>query len=936
MKKTLLTSIAASLLGVASMSAQATWQTQKLGEVKVDTVFHATVGPGTTQTQIKLSYTRSGNPASATVTYTTTDLTNEYVAIKTAVASDKAYGAPQTVKGMMDSRSGYGHRFFAGINGDFAGLEKTQSIPCGAMFVDGSFVTPAASLTGNILSNYIIIGNDGSPTIAESIEFCDNSANLGTVTYPSGATNNGLRRNTNRGTNEIIGYSPYFGYGTPNVGCTNTNQWGVEAILLPSDPYSNSPWGAEAEYTVSKVATAGNARIPERGLVISANGSAADDNIKGLQRNQIVKIKYPFKADGVETSAREVLGGWGITVRDGKVQELPANVPSDIAAKKQRARTAVGYNADKTKFIMAVVQEDSSSGKNGLTIVEFGDVLASLGCDNALNLDGGGSSVMFVQNLGQRSNVQGLGIGGYTRPVANGLFAVAQAPEDNEVAAIEFADKQLTIKPGRGYQPVIYAYNKYGVLISTGLQEYTLSAPEATFDASARKMIAPEQGYFALTAEYKGIKTSIPVKVDAQNGIEAADPSTAPSFSGEEFVEMYKDPNAPIDPADYIYAQLEDVTPSGYDFSKYEVGHTFKIADIPELSQTFYTTPAQVYTDEFFNENGHVTALHQRTLSAATSTDQIQNDLKNGLTIQDLGGNIGKCLVYTRTWGPGANVKKWPGASNEYGNPGPLMFSFYTDKEKRNKGNFETPIRVRLVFQVMHRARHDKEKVTPENQIPNIYACARNNGSFWLLGHDGVTDDVTGANFPIDADAFYKWENEGTTVAEIPETIVLKDLLGTPDPWDEGDKTNKYQVNPDRFMVYEFDCYSAHDGQIGIHMIFAGSHNTIIFKEIKFFNVLNGKELATQPRSRAAENSFKTNTTYGSLLGTRHIGYRYYTEDGVKEIDYVSSGIDQIVNDDDSNSPVEYYNLQGMRVMNPANGIFIKRQGSRVSKVFIK
>ncbi|MCM1449752.1 MAG: phosphodiester glycosidase family protein [Clostridiales bacterium] len=933
MKKSLLTSLAASLVGVASMSGQATWQTQKLGEVKVDTIYHATVGPGTTQTQIKLSYTRKGSPATSTVTYSTSDLTNEYVTIKAAVASDLAYGKPQTVKTLMDKNSGFGHRYFVGINGDFAGLEKNQSIPCGALFVDGSYVTPAATLSGNVLSNYIIIGHDGTPTIAESIQYCNNNDNLGTFTYPNGAVNDKLRFNTSRGQDQLIGYSPYYGYGTPNVGFTNTNEWGTEATISRAEG-STTPWGHEAEYTVQKVTTAGNAKIPSKSLVISANGTSNNENIKGLKAGDTVKVKYPFKADGVETSAREVVGGWHVTVKDGKVQDLPSKVPSDIAASTPRARTAVGYNADKTKFIMAVVQEDTSKGLNGMTIVEFGDVLASLGCDKALNLDGGGSSVMFVENLGQRSQVQGLALGGFTRAIANGLFAVAQAPdEDSEVASIEFVDKHLTIKPGRGYQPVIYAYNKYGVLISTGLQNYKLSAPQATFDASGRKMIAPASGYFALTAEYNGIKTSIPVKVDAA-GVDGSDPATAPSFKGDEFVEMFKDPNAPIDPADYIYAQLEDVTPAGYDFNKYEVGHTFEVADIPELPQTYWTTPAQVYTDEFFAKNGHVTALHQRTLSNATSTDEIQNDLKNGLSIQDLGGEIGKCLVYTRTWGPGASIKKWPAASNTMGNPGPLMFSFYSDAENRNKGNYAKPIRVRLVFQVLHRSRHDSN-LTPELQIPNIYACARTNETFYPLSHDGVSDDKLGAEFPIDAAAFYRWENEGTTIAEMPEKPVLKDLLGKEDPWDT-EIDNKYQVNPDRFMVYEFDCYSSHDGQIGVHMILEGSHNTIIFKEIKFFNILNGEELAEQPRSRAAGNaSFKTNSTYGSLLATRNIGYRYYTPEGVKEIDTESAGIDEIVNDENSNAPVEYYNLQGMRVMNPANGIFIKRQGSKATKVMI-
>jgi hypothetical protein len=38
----------------------------------------------------------------------------------------------------------------------------------------------------------------------------------------------------------------------------------------------------------------------------------------------------------------------------------------------------------------------------------------------------------------------------------------------------------------------------------------------------------------------------------------------------------------------------------------------------------------------------------------------------------------------------------------------------------------------------------------------------------------------------------------------------------------------------------------------------------------------------------------------------------------------------------DANSPVEYFNLQGVRVANPENGIFIRRQGKKVQKVVVR
>ena len=46
-----------------------------------------------------------------------------------------------------------------------------------------------------------------------------------------------------------------------------------------------------------------------------------------------------------------------------------------------------------------------------------------------------------------------------------------------------------------------------------------------------------------------------------------------------------------------------------------------------------------------------------------------------------------------------------------------------------------------------------------------------------------------------------------------------------------------------------------------------------------------------------------------------------------------SSAIEDVVTDE--NAPVEYYNLQGVRVANPENGVFIKKQGSKATKVVL-
>jgi hypothetical protein len=50
----------------------------------------------------------------------------------------------------------------------------------------------------------------------------------------------------------------------------------------------------------------------------------------------------------------------------------------------------------------------------------------------------------------------------------------------------------------------------------------------------------------------------------------------------------------------------------------------------------------------------------------------------------------------------------------------------------------------------------------------------------------------------------------------------------------------------------------------------------------------------------------------------------------------VSTGVEAVDMEDDTDAPVEYFSLQGVKVTNPQNGIYIKKQGNNVSKVVIR
>ena len=48
----------------------------------------------------------------------------------------------------------------------------------------------------------------------------------------------------------------------------------------------------------------------------------------------------------------------------------------------------------------------------------------------------------------------------------------------------------------------------------------------------------------------------------------------------------------------------------------------------------------------------------------------------------------------------------------------------------------------------------------------------------------------------------------------------------------------------------------------------------------------------------------------------------------------IATGVSAVQASD--NTPAEYYNLQGVRVINPANGLYIRRQGADITKIFVK
>lgn len=96
--------------------------------------------------------------------------------------------------------------------------------------------------------------------------------------------------------------------------------------------------------------------------------------------------EYP----AAKKSLKECSGGGVILLQDSEIQGGFVNSPG------RDPRTALGYTSDNVVWILAV--DGRHKGVLGMTYLEMASIFKSLGCEAAVNLDGGGSTQMLVRN----------------------------------------------------------------------------------------------------------------------------------------------------------------------------------------------------------------------------------------------------------------------------------------------------------------------------------------------------------------------------------------------------------------------------------------------------------------------------------------------------------------------------------------------------------
>lgn len=122
----------------------------------------------------------------------------------------------------------------------------------------------------------------------------------------------------------------------------------------------------------------------------------------------------------------EAVASFGDIFEDGHAR-------SDLDNSTRASRTAIGIKADGT-VVMMMVDGRQAPYSVGMTMAEVGATMESLGCVQAVNLDGGGSSTFATQREGESENNTSAGLtlrcrpsDGYERKVSNTIMVLSKA-----------------------------------------------------------------------------------------------------------------------------------------------------------------------------------------------------------------------------------------------------------------------------------------------------------------------------------------------------------------------------------------------------------------------------------------------------------------------------------------------------------------------------
>ena len=393
------------------------------------------------------------------------DLTNPYMVMETCLGGEKSV-ACETPVSMATRNSRPGHEVVGAVNADFFMTSPTNEV--------------GLPLSGQVRNDELVLSGHNRACLAldtENRPYIDRMTFTGRVTC--GETSFALNLvNRMRYAYEGIATNQSFlftrSYGPVTYDASNS---GKMVLIKPAgDPFKWNANGVEHCIVESIFDAQGSTTIPDGKAILWLKGSYAN-YAASLNPGDAMDISFTFTLNNGphDVTLHQLVGGSNhIIMKNGQFME-------DWA--ERHPRTAVGFNADSTRLFFVVVDGRHMTSV-GVTLKEMKGIFDALGVVTAVNLDGGGSSCILVND-----EVMNHPSDGPVRAVGNGCLFVSTAPEDDDIGIINFEPRCYNLSISATTSFDVWGYNQYGVLKTRDLQGCTFSCdPQVgTFD---------DEGYF--------------------------------------------------------------------------------------------------------------------------------------------------------------------------------------------------------------------------------------------------------------------------------------------------------------------------------------------------------------------------------------------------------------------------------------------------------
>lgn len=283
----------------------------------------------------------------------------------------------------------------AAVNGDFYQREHAYAgDPRGLQVVEGELISAPA---GRVAFWIDAAGQPRTGPVASQLS----------VRWPDGtALPLGLNEETKP--DAAVLYTSAAGSSTRTTG-------GREFIVEPDRPDA-LPLRPNATLIthVRKVHDGGNAPLAAGTLVVSL-GPVKYRKLPKIDAG--AELRLSTATLPVLEDIQTAISGGPLLVQNGrplKIQPASSESYESSSMTERHPRTALGWNRNYLYLVEVDGRQPLLSA--GMTLAELGKYLAGLGCDEALNLDGGGSATLWVMG-----KVRNHPCDGHERPIANAL-----------------------------------------------------------------------------------------------------------------------------------------------------------------------------------------------------------------------------------------------------------------------------------------------------------------------------------------------------------------------------------------------------------------------------------------------------------------------------------------------------------------------------------